>query len=63
MKKWMVKASFVIQADTRGEAWGKASEIMERHFRSLIMINAVEMNPLSDPQEWIALNEPIKAKR
>lgn len=62
MKKWTVKAEFVIQADSRGEAWIKASEIMERHFRSLISIMAVSLNPLSDPQEWIALNEPIRAK-
>ncbi len=63
MKKWIVKADFVIQADTRGEAWRKAAELMERHFRGLISIRAVSLDPLSDPQEWIAINEPIKAQR
>ena len=62
MKKWTVKADFVIQADTRGETWVKASELMERHFRGLISIRAVSLEPLSDPQDWIAINEPIKAR-
>jgi len=62
MKKWTVKAEFIIQTDTRGEAWTKATEMMEKHFRGLIAIRAISLKPLTDPDDWIALNEPIRGK-
>ena len=61
MKKWRVVFIAAIQADTRSEAWEIASQISEKHLRDLADVAGVSLEPIDD--HWIALNEPIKAKR
>ncbi len=63
MKKWTVRAEFTIQAENRRDAWAEAREWVERHARGLIDLTSIPYDPLSDPEQWIALNEPIKAQR
>lgn len=62
MKKWMVKCSFVIQADTRPQAWEKARQLSAIKHRELLQIDAISSEPLDEADEWIAINEPIKAR-
>ena len=62
MKKWNVKIEFTIQADDRMKAWELSREICYKHLRDLATVTAVSSNPLPDPEEWIAVNEPIKAQ-
>ncbi len=61
MKKWMVTITFAIQADTRHEAWRLAEGICEKQLRDLASVHSVSGEPLDD--DWIAVNEPIKAQR
>jgi len=62
MNKYQVKVEFVIKASSREEAWEEARRICQKHLRDLANVMAVSMNPLPDPQEWIAVNESIKAQ-
>lgn len=62
MKKWNVKVEFTIQAEDRKVAWELSREICRRHLRDLAQVMAVSTNPLPDPDEWIAINEPIKGR-
>ena len=63
MKKWDVEIRTIVQAPTREKAWDIARELCERHLRDLANVWSVSMEPLPDPDDWIAVNEPIKAKR
>lgn len=62
MDKFNVKVEFAIKARDRQEAWQKARQICEDHLRDLATVTAVSINPLPDPEQWIAINEPIKTK-
>lgn len=62
MDKFNVTVEFVIKAKDRHEAWQKAREVCEKHLRDLATVTAVSTKPLPDPQEWIAINEPIKSR-
>jgi len=62
MDKFNVKVEFVIKAKDRQIAWQKARQICEDHLRDLATVTAVSTKPLPDPQEWIAINEPIRSK-
>ena len=61
MKKWNVKVEFTIQAADRKIAWELSKEICRKHLRDLAVVTAVTRNPVDD--DWIAVNEPIKATR
>ncbi len=63
MKKWDVTVKFTIQAETRPEAWDIARGICEKKLRDLAYVQSVGVDPLPDPDDWIAVNEPIKARR
>lgn len=60
MKKWNVKIEFTIQAEDRTKAWTISRELCDKNLRGLAQVMAVSSNPLPDPDEWIAINEPIK---
>ena len=62
MDKFNVKIEFVIKAKDRQVAWQKARQICEDHLRDLATVTAVSLNPLPNPGEWIAVNEPIRTK-
>ena len=61
MKKWNVRVAFTIQAETRHEAWELSKDICRNHLRDLAIVESVTTNPVDD--DWIAVNEPIKAQR
>ena len=63
MKKWGVDINLVIRAGTREQAWRIAEEMIEGKFRGLANVKAVALEPLPDPEHWIAVNEPIRARR
>ena len=58
----MVQASFVIQAETRYEAFHEARKFTDKNCRSLVATHSIPQDPLPDPKNWIAVNEPIKAQ-
>ena len=60
MKKWDVTVKFTIQSETRKEAWDIGKRICEEKLRDLAYVHSVSMEPLPDPEEWIAVNEPIR---
>ncbi len=62
MDKFKVTVGFVIKAKDRQVAWQKARQICEDHLRDLANVEAVSMKPIPDPDEWIAINEPIKSR-
>jgi len=62
MDKYQVTVQFVIKAKDRQEAWQKARLVCENHLRDLATVTAVSTKPLPDPQEWIAINEPVKSR-
>ena len=62
MKKWNVHIVFAIQAETRKEAWNLARDFCFRKMRDLATVTAIETEPL-DEDDWIAINEPIKARK
>lgn len=62
MKKWNVKISFIIQADTRQEAYKITGYIIDKHLRDMASIDSIGCNPVSDPEQWIAVNQPIFGK-
>lgn len=62
MDKFNVKVEFVVKAKDRQVAWEKARQICFKHLRDLATVTAVSTKPLPDPQEWIAINEPIKSQ-
>jgi len=60
MNKYQVTVEFVIKAEARDEAWQKARAYIEANLRhDLATVTAVSQ-PLPNPQEWIAINEPIR---
>lgn len=59
MDKFLVTVEFAIKAGDRQKAWQKARQICEEHLRDLATVRAVTQ-PLPDPDEWIAVNEPIR---
>ena len=61
MNKYLVTVEFVIKAQDRSEAWKKSREVCRNHLRDLASVREITNLPLPDPQEWIAINEPIKA--
>lgn len=63
MKKWHVEIETTIQAETREQVWRIARELCEEKFRGLAQPRAVSLKPEPHPEWWIAVNEPIKAKR
>ncbi len=63
MNKYKVTVTFVIKAGDRQKAWQESWEICRKHLRDLASVEAITTLPLPDPQEWIAINEPIKATR
>lgn len=58
----MTTISFVIQGETRHEAWLYAEKIVDDKLRGIATVNNIGQEPLPDPEEWIAINEPIKAQ-
>lgn len=62
MDKYNVHISFVLQAPDRKIAWTMARVICETKLRNLAIVNSVSTKPLPNPDEWIAINEPIKAR-
>jgi len=63
MKKWSVTVNFAIQAETRHDAWTAAQELCDNKLRGLATVISVGLIELRDPNEYIAVNEPIKARR
>ena len=63
MKKWEVEITFVIQVETREGAWKEARRVIEERLRGLANVRRVSLEPIEDPNNWIALNEPIQSKR
>jgi len=59
MDKFKVTIEFVVKAEDRHKAWQKAQAVCENHLRDLANVRAVTQ-PLPDPEEWIAINEPIR---
>jgi len=59
MNKYEVHISFVVRAKTRPEAYGIVGDLINRHMRDLATVDRVSQKPLPDPEEWIAINEPI----
>jgi len=59
MKKWNVEIAFTIQAKTRGEAWRLSKEVVHKNLRGLANVMGISLEPLPNPNEWIAVNEPI----
>jgi len=62
LKKWETEIVFAIQAETRHEAWKIAEGIIEKHHRGLANVIRIGLLPLPDPDDTIAVNEPIKAR-
>ena len=60
MKKFEVTIQFVVEAPDRHIAWLYSQDVCQRHLRDLATVKAVSIDPLPNPQEWIAINEPIK---
>lgn len=58
MKKWNVDITFTIQADNKTKAWDLAEEIISKHLRDLANVHSV--SELPHPEDWIAINEPIR---
>ena len=63
MKKWSVTINFAIQAETRHLAWEAAQELCDKKLRGLANVISVGLIELRDPKEYIAVNEPIRARR
>lgn len=61
MDKFKVTVEFTIKADGRIKAWQKAEDLCRKHLRDLATVTAVTQ-PLLDPQEWLAVNEPIRSR-
>ncbi len=62
MAKFEAMIKVVIKAETRHEAWEIGAAICRKHLRDVATVWAVSQS-LPDPDDWIAINEPIKAKR
>ncbi|KKN76925.1 hypothetical protein LCGC14_0365770 [marine sediment metagenome] len=60
MKKYNVSVTFTIQATSRNQAWDLAEELIDKHLRNLANVHSV--TELPNPDWWIAVNEPIKAR-
>ena len=60
MKKWQVTIECTIQAETREEVWEIGRELIDKHLRGLASVASVELGPIPNPEQWIAVNEPIK---
>lgn len=60
MDKFDVKVEFTIKAKDRRDAWQKARQICQEHLRDLATVTAVSTKPLLNPEDYIAVNEPIR---
>ena len=63
MKKWRATIEVTIQAETRKEVWATGRDLIEKHLRGLATLTGVTLDPVPDPDDWIAINEPIKEQR
>ena len=63
MKKWRATIEVTIQAETRKEVWATGRDLIEKHLRGLATVTSVALAPVPDPDDWIAINEPIKGRR
>ena len=63
MKKYEVTIQFVWQAEDRKAVWREVRDYINLKLRDLATLQSIDQNPLPDPEEWIALNEPIRGKR
>ena len=61
MKKFTVIIQFVVEASERHVAWLYAQDICQKHLRDLATVHSISIDPLPDPDKWIAINEPIEA--
>ena len=59
MEKYLMTVEFAIKAKDRREAWEVAREVCRKHLRDLATVRSAHLLP--DPDEWIGINEPIKA--
>lgn len=62
MPKWDVTMGVIIEADTRPEAWRLAQQLFGGLARiaDLVIIQQVSMEPVDDPDDWIAVNQQNK---
>jgi len=51
------------QAKNRHDTWREVEEYIDSKMRGLATVTGVSINPAEDPEEWMALNEPIQGKR
>ena len=63
MKKYEVTIQFMWQAKNRHDTWREVEEYIDSKMRGLATVTGVSINPAEDPEEWMALNEPIQGKR
>jgi len=63
MKKWRATIEVTIQAETRKEVWATGRDLIEKHLRGLATLTSVALDPVPDPDNWIAINEPIKEQK
>jgi CO dehydrogenase/acetyl-CoA synthase delta subunit len=59
MGKYVVKAEFIIKAESRTRAWYWAKHIMDKYFDGLVTITSVSTQPLDHKEdaETISINE------
>ena len=62
MNKFEVHISFIIAAETRSEVYGLTGQLIHKHMRDMANVDSVSRKPISHPEDWIAINEPIKAQ-
>ena len=59
MAKWMVSFEAVVETKDRAGAWKSAQQLCKDKHDELMAVRAVSLKPLIDPDEWIAINNPI----
>lgn len=57
MAKWKVHLESVVEAKTRAEAWRVSRQIFEQTLDYIAQVQAVSLEPVLKPTEWIAINE------
>ena len=63
MNKFEVHISFIVVAKTRPEAYGVAGQLIHKYMRDMANVDSVSRKPISHPEHWIAINEPIEARQ